>query len=334
MRVGMNPARGKYSDYRPARVTVAILVHIPHHTGYFAGRMDVLRACLTSLIENTREPYDLLVFNNGSSPEVRAYLEDLQREGAIDYLLHSRINVGKIGAFQILFRAAPGEVVAYADDDIYFYPGWLGEHLKILDTFPSVGMVSGCAVRTLFNMERISANLEFAERNPEVVLHTGRFIEETWMRDWAVSYGRDPEEVRAQTEDVVERILEYRGLQAFAMANHNQFVSPKEVIVGCLPDTWSGRLMGLMDELDVAVNQAGYLRLTTRQRTTQHMGNTLGPEFATQLGMEIEASQPALALTSKRGRWARWRRKFLLSRPVRWFLLGVYSRLFKLLHPE
>jgi len=320
MRVGMNPARGKYSDYRPARVTVAILVHIPHHTGYFEGRMDVLKACLGSLLENTREPFDLLVFNNGSSPQVRSYLDGLQEEGAIDYLLHSRINVGKIGAFQILFRAAPGEVVAYADDDIYFFPGWLGEHLKVLDTYPNVGMVSGCAVRTLFNRERISSNLAFAEKQADASLLRGRFIEEAWMQDWAVSYGRDPEDVRTQTADVEELILDYRGVQAFAMANHNQFASPKEAIIQCLPESWSGRLMGLMDELDVAVNQAGYLRLTTRQRTTQHLGNTLSPDFAKRFGIDLGRELSAAGVGAMRSRWSHWRRKFLLSRPVRWFL--------------
>ena len=208
MRVGMNPSRGKFTSYEPARVTIAVLVYIPHGTGYFEYRMEVLEACLTSIQANTQVPYDLLVFNNGSSPEVRAYLDERQMEGAIQYLLHSEKNIGKIGAFQILFRAAPGEIIAYADDDIYFFPGWLREHLRILDTFPNVGMVSGCAVWDLFNNERISSNISFAEENSEAKLERGRFIKDEWMRDWAESYGRDFETFKAETLDAEQIILE------------------------------------------------------------------------------------------------------------------------------
>ena len=65
-RIGMNPARGKYSDYRPANVTVAILVHVPHLAGYFEHRLEVVKICLKSILQHTRSPMDLLVFNNGS----------------------------------------------------------------------------------------------------------------------------------------------------------------------------------------------------------------------------------------------------------------------------
>ena len=327
----MNPSRGKLTDYRPAHVTAAVLVHIPHFEGYYAHRMQVLEACLGSLLENTDLPFDLLIFNNGSCAEVRLYLDRLLDEGGIQYLIHSDTNIGKIGAFQILFRAAPGEVVAYSDDDIYFFPGWLQNHLTILDSFPGVGMVTGCAVRTLFNEERISRNLEFAASTPEARLERGRLIKDEWMQDWAESYGRGYESVQAETADIQDLVIEYCGVRAFAMANHNQFVAPKEAILACLPKGWSGRLMGEMDELDVAVNQAGYLRLTTLQRTTQHLGNVVSGGMAARLGISKalgSAGQPR-SLSGKR-----LKRRFLRSRPVRWFLLGVYSRLFNLLNPE
>ena len=39
------------------------------------------------------------------------------------------------------------EIIAYHDDDIFFYPGWLEAHLQILDGFSQAGMVSGLPVR-------------------------------------------------------------------------------------------------------------------------------------------------------------------------------------------
>lgn len=329
-RVGMNPARGRFTEYRPARVTVAVLVHIPHLAGYFEQRLDVLKVCLGSILENTVGPYDLMVFDNGSCEEVSSYLEDLRRSGEVRYLVHSSANVGKIGAFQVLFRAAPGEVVAYCDDDIYHYPGWLEAHLEILDTYPNVGMVSGCAVRSLFEKERISSNLGFAEREPGVTLKRGRFIPPEWTQDWAESYGRDAAAVERETAGIDDLILEYRGVQAYAMANHNQFVTPKAVITRCLPATWSGRLMGEMRELDIAVNRAGYLRLTTVTRTTQHMGNKVNPRLWQEMGAGLRSAFPAGG--------TRRRRRSVMSkiarlRPVRWILLGAYRRLFDWLSP-
>jgi hypothetical protein len=332
-RIGMNPARGQFSSYRPARVTVAVLVYVPHLAGYFEHRFEVLKTCLGSILANTDGPYDLLVFDNGSCEEVRQYLRDLQRAGRIRYLLHTDANIGKIGAFQVLFRTAPGEVVAYCDDDIYFYPGWLGAHLRILDAYPNVGMVSGCAVRTLFNDERISSNLRFAEERPEVRLERGRFIQDHWMRDWAESYGRDYETVCRETAAVEDLVLEFNGLRVFAMANHNQFLAPKAVIEANLPKGWSGRLMGEMNDLDIAVNRAGFLRLATMERTTQHLGNRISPRMADALA--AQAAPPPTASRAARMGGARGLRRWVLrSRPVRWLLLGIYSRLFRLLNPD
>ena len=54
----------------------------------------------------------------------------------IDYLLLAGQNIGKIGALQMIARFAPGEIIAYTDDDVFFLPGWLDTHLKIIDTYP------------------------------------------------------------------------------------------------------------------------------------------------------------------------------------------------------
>ena len=147
-RIGINPARGKVTDYRPERVTVAMVTYIPNLAGYFEGRLEVLRLALASLMAHTTSvPHDLMIFDNGSCPEVVGYLRQLQEQGLVDYLILSERNIGKIDALRILFNAAPGEVIAYSDDDIFFYPGWLEAQLEILDGFPQAGMVSGAPVR-------------------------------------------------------------------------------------------------------------------------------------------------------------------------------------------
>jgi glycosyltransferase involved in cell wall biosynthesis len=279
-RVGVSPTRSIVSEYKPARVTVAVLTYIPELDGYYTHRLDVLKLTLASIIANTTLPYDLMVFDNGSCKAVVDYLRDMKIAGKVDYLLLSSRNVGKIGALRVLFDAAPGELIAYSDDDIFFYPGWLKAQLEIFETFPNVGMVSGMPVRD--RVERASKTLhKFMEEKPSgLEISYQRRISDEWERDWAASVGRDPEEHLKNTKDSLDLILKYGGVEAFGSANHFQFMSPKAVITQAVPAEWSGRLMGQMIELDEAVDALGCLRLTTADRYTRHMGNMVSVELA------------------------------------------------------
>jgi glycosyltransferase involved in cell wall biosynthesis len=331
-RIGMNPARDRVGDYRPARVTVAVLACVPYLEGYFKRRWDLLRLCLGSILANTHEPYDLLVFDNGSCEAVRAYLDSLLEAGRIQYLLSASKNIGKIGAFKLMFPAAPGEIIAYCDDDMFFYPGWLSAHLELLDRFPRVGAVSGSPIRDMFG-HGIQSNLRFAEGDPETRLLRGHTIPVEWEIDWADSYGRDHELHRQWVDRNQDIILERRGVKAYAAANHNQFVSPKSVATALLPKDWSGRLMGGMVEFDNAMDAQGYLRLSTLGRTTKHMGNMATPELVSEaraLGVDVEGVRGIRMSVPKRD---------LLSRivdwkPVHWFVYGLYNRLFWLLSQQ
>lgn len=328
-RVGINPARNRVTAYRPSRVTVTMLVYVPYLEGYFRDRLEVLKLSLTSLIKHTDLPYDLMVMDNGSCAEVKAFLRSLQEMGALRYLITAHENIGKIGALKILFRAAPGEVIAYSDDDIFFYPGWLQEHLRLLDGYPNVGMVSGCAVRTLFD-HGTRANLAFAEADHEVVLTRGQRIPEQWEIEWAESYGRDPAAHREALHSMQDMTLLYRGLEAYAIANHNQFVTPKEVMLRFLPETWSGRLMGEMNELDNAVAEGGCLRLSTIERTTKHIGNTISAAMAEEAARLSVATEGLTARSL--GLPRRTLGQALLAwKPFRWLLQGIYNRLFWIL---
>ena len=80
-----------------------------------------------------------MIFDNGSCEEVQDFLLNEFRNHTIQYLILSEKNLGKGGAWNIIFDAAPGEFIAYADSDVYFHENWLDESLKIMQTFPNVG---------------------------------------------------------------------------------------------------------------------------------------------------------------------------------------------------
>ncbi len=327
-RIGMNPARHRKTEYQPARVTVAMLVYLPHLSGYFKHRFEVLRLSIGSLLQNTKNPFDFLVFDNGSCDKVKRYLRGLVEGQKIRYLMTSGENIGKLGALRVISGAVPGEVLAYTDDDTFFYAGWLEAHLDILDSFPNVGMISGSPERTLFD-HGISSNLEYASQNSDVTLSYGKTIPDQWEREWAFSLGKDVEQYLAKVRELEDIILIQGGLRAYATACHNQFVMPKAVAIDFLQRDRSGRLMGGMNELDNAIDGAGYLRLTTLDRTTRLIGNLVSPE------MEEEARNYSIdvrAIKLRRGRSGR--RGIQHWKPVRWILQGIYNRLFSLLSDQ
>lgn len=339
-RVGVNPARGKETRQRPNPVTVAMITYIPDLSGYFAQRLEVLKVSLASLLRHTKPPHDVMIFDNGSCPEAVSYLETLRAEGGVDYLLLSRRNLGKIDAMRILFQAAPGEIIAYSDDDVFFYPHWLEAHLEILDTFPRVGMVSGVAVRNAaFHANRslealIKAQEQEERAVPGLRIERMRHIPDEWEADWAQSTGREVEAHLQATRNHEDWVLSFNRegqiIKAIGSANHFQFVSPKEIILQALPTRWTGKLMGAMIELDEAVDALGYLRLSTAQRYTRHLGNVLSPQLleeARRLGLHLEVPHPSVSLQGRQ------KRPWYLRLPgVRRVLNAVYHRLFIILY--
>jgi glycosyltransferase involved in cell wall biosynthesis len=339
-RVGINPARRKVSNYRPAKVTAAVLVYIPYLEGYFEQRLQVLQLVLGSLQRNTPLPHDLVVFDNGSCQAVKEYLAKLQLAGKIDYLISSKQNIGKIGAFRIIFNAALGDIVAFCDDDILFYPGWLEAHLEILEQFPNVGMVSGVPVRNASGHARKSLDKLVQDGAPGLSTSYERRIPDQWEEDWAISTGRNYKDHLQATkghQDLVLRMGNTAGdglIEAIGSANHFQFVAYKQVLLQALPHKWSGRLMGSMVEFDEAVDSLGYLRLSTTDRFTRHIGNTISADIvdeAEELGIEIDGQfyageQATAGLRSRQ-------RHFILRIPgSRRVLSSIYNRIFDILY--
>jgi len=336
-RIGINPARRKTSKYKPSRVTATVLTYIPDLSGYFKQRLDILQLTLTSLQKNTNVPFDLMVFDNGSCGEVVKYLQEQQHNGVINFLLLAKENIGKIGALRIMFNAVPGEIVAYSDDDIFFYPGWLEAQLQILEAFPNVGMVSGIPVRNASKHANHSLEKLLQQPPPQISVSLERRIPDQWEIDWAQSTGRDPKKHIESTQNEKDIVLKTkknnsdRTIEAIGSANHFQFIAPKNVITRALPTVWRGNLMGSMLEMDEAVDALGYLRLATVDRFTRHIGNVLSGEVvdeARTFGINLHNEIVETAKdTQKTGR--HW---IFVIPGARRFLTYIYNHIFEILY--
>jgi glycosyltransferase involved in cell wall biosynthesis len=309
MRLGQNPAKFVQTVAKPRRVTVAVLTYAPFLSGFFAHGLDVLRVCLGSLWENTDVEHDLMVFDNGSCDEVRTYLEEAYVEGRIQFLMLSERNIGKGGAWNIIFAAAPGEILAYADSDALFFPGWLSQSLRILDTFPNVGMVTSRPFRT--PEEYIAATVAWAKSTPEAELEEGSFIPWETFRDFDLSLGQDEADIRRHYDATIDVRIRYRGVCAQAGASHWQFVAHRSVLQRFLPFDMD-RPMGQVRQLDKRVDDAGLLRLMTCEPYVMNMSNT----------PLVDGAAMRLTRRPSAGRW----RNIPVVRRV---LLGLYDRIFR-----
>lgn len=325
-RIGMNPGRGKKSSYQPARVTVVVLTYIPNQIGYFKDRLEVTRTCLNSVVANTSSSYDLLVFDNGSCAEAVDMLRKMRDQGKIDFLILSAQNIGKIGALKVIFQAAPGEIIAYSDDDVFYLPGWLERHLEVIDTYPNVGAVTGMYIKPHMK-EGISSTLRFSTRK-DVETEKGNLVDPTLEQHYMDQTGRTLERYKEEIRGLDDVRMTYKGIQTFASAGHYQMTIPKSFILKALPGKWTGNLMGEMRDLDIAIDKLGMLRLCTTPPTIRLLGNQIDEKSAEVLRTYcVEVNSAETQKTS-----AEWKRRIYKHPLVQKIAYFFYERLFKIIN--
>ena len=313
-RIGQNPAKFVKDVAKPARITVAVLNYIPFLSGFYAEMDGVLKACLNS-IYNTKlnEAFDVLVFDNGSCDEIKQYLLKEQAEGRIQYLFLSEKNLGKGGAWNIIFEGAPGEIIAYTDNDCLFTPDWLEKSLRILETYPNAGMVTARPFRTNSNL--YTSTLKWADETAGVEHEQGDIIPFEVFREFDLSLGQSEEEITAHYAETTDHRLTYNGVKAMVGASHWQFTAYKSRIQEFLPFRMD-RPMGQVRQLDTRINEKGYLRLMTETPCAMNMSNTL--DNSVQVAEHTEEKKKTLA-----------------DNPVvKKVLLGLYNRIFHLYYDK
>ena len=313
-RIGQNPAKFVKEVAKPARITVAVLNYIPFLSGFYAEMDGVLKACLNSIYRTKLdEEFDVLVFDNGSCDEIKQYLLKEQAEGRIQYLFLSEKNLGKGGAWNMIFDGAPGEIIAYTDNDCLFTPDWLEKSVRILETYPDAGMVTARPFRT--KEELYTSTLAWADAHPDVEHEQGDLIPFDVFREFDLSLGQSEEEIAAHYQETTDHRLTYNGVKAMVGASHWQFTAYKKRLAEFLPFRMD-RPMGQVRQLDTRMNEKGYLRLMTETPCAMNMSNTL--DDSVKVDEKQESGKRSLAEIPV----------------VKKVLLGLYNRIFHLYYDK
>ena len=342
MRTGANPAKAGLPAYQSHRLGIATIVYIPSQEGYFENSLEILKFMLACLRPATSQPFDLLVFDNGSCAEVVAELRSLYEQKQIDWLVLSRHNLGKAGAWNWIFAAMPNELICYADSDVLFRPGWLEASLQVLEAFPQAGMVG--AQPSFYDVMQGEGTAHLALRSDDRY-EAGEYDPPTAVIDEYVLGIGASGELAAQFYKAPLPALTHRqsGVQAVLGASHMQFTLPRQIArqVVPLPAT-RGLLRAETMSLDYKIDQLGCLHLSTTLPYVFHMGNTINERLLNEVQVitgDISSgrSSPRRSLTQTSAQAStveRWLARLAKRPRYQKLLVRLYNLLFRALYAE
>jgi GT2 family glycosyltransferase len=129
------------------------------------------KLAVDSILKNSDSLFELVVVDNGSKPEVKAYFDSLKESVAITYIRNEE-NLGPIRAINQGIKAAKYDyVMAVHNDVIIMEPGWLRKIESVMDADPSIGVVGLAGRKEIYktgcvNEESLKHNLQNEDLNP------------------------------------------------------------------------------------------------------------------------------------------------------------------------
>ena len=106
------------------------------HFAMSQERSDMMKASITSLIESTTYPFELIVVDNGGSKDDSRWLSYLSDEKKITTYLKNADNMHFAFARNQAFKLSHGDYICIADNDILYQYGWLNGCVNVLDDYP------------------------------------------------------------------------------------------------------------------------------------------------------------------------------------------------------
>lgn len=273
MRVGSNPQKQERKITLTTHHRVVIVVYIPNDEGFYKDSFEVFKMCLNSLVSTINSNAALTIVNNGSHKKVADLLNGYLEEKKIDTLISHNTNIGKIDALIGAARGAREKYITLTDSDILFVKGWQEKVEEVFYKFPNVGSVSPIPVRTglYAGTSSVLKQILYGKIKfklipiPENFINYNRFLESI---NWDLE----------KQEDNNWPVVEKNGIKAIIGSAHQVLTIDRDILFKTTPSNPSLTLVGNLSEhnyVDVPIDKAGKLRLSTYNNYAFHMGNKL-----------------------------------------------------------
>jgi len=128
------------------------------------------RLAVDFMVKNADSPFEIVVVDNGSKPDVKAYFDSLKGTLDINYI-RNETNLGPIRAINQGIRAARyGYIMVIHNDVIILEKGWLRKVIAPMDADPMVGVVGLAGRQEIYktgcvNEESLKHNLQNEDLN-------------------------------------------------------------------------------------------------------------------------------------------------------------------------
>lgn len=121
-----------YKD-QPAEMTSVIIIS--------AERGNYTRACVESLFENTKEPFEVILSDVGSGPDTKEILTDLEDRYTNVHVIYNKKGSGTTGQRNQGVHLSRGKWLVFMDNDVLTLLGWLNALKEKAESSPDIGMV-------------------------------------------------------------------------------------------------------------------------------------------------------------------------------------------------
>ncbi len=137
------------------------------------NQLSYTRLAIDSILKNTRvpTPFELVIVDNGSREDVKAYFDSLKGQFEINYI-RNETNVGPIRAINQGIAASKYKYVMVMHNDVIILEnGWLEKIISAMDSDPNIGIAGLAGRKEIYktgcvNEASLKHNLQNEDLNP------------------------------------------------------------------------------------------------------------------------------------------------------------------------
>jgi GT2 family glycosyltransferase len=132
------------------------------------NQLGYTRLTIDSILKNTPSPFELVVIDNGSKPNVKAYFSSIKDDADINYI-RNETNAGPIKAINQGLKAAKYPYIAVIHNDVViFEKDWLNKIITVMKIDPKIGIAGIAGRKEIFKTGCVNeASLKHNLQNEE-----------------------------------------------------------------------------------------------------------------------------------------------------------------------